>query len=124
MKMSALSERYGKSQQGHFWVKDLIGVPHPYCITPKHVEIAADRFGGRLGEEAISEAEKQGVGCGMKGCQLPFAKHEQALLISCQLPLHNAQGETDEELRQYLIRCKPLCESDGYAGFAFLKEDT
>lgn len=42
-----------------------ICIPHPYCITPKHVEVAADYHSGYLNEEAIEDAEnvEQSVEC-------------------------------------------------------------
>ena len=110
---------YLKSE--NFEITDTIAVPHPYCITPKHVGIASDQFSGRLGEEAIAAAEKQGVRCGMRGCMLDYKKHEQALLVSCRAPLKNSDGTVNPELHKFLLDNKPECEKHGYAGFAFIK---
>lgn len=121
MSAHQLQERYGKSQDGNFQVRETIGVPHPYCITPKHVVEAANRHGGILGKPAIQDAEKAGARCGVSGCRLSFAQHEQALLISCKVDLKNQQGDINPELQAYLLQCKPLCEADGYAGFAFIR---
>jgi hypothetical protein len=101
-----------------FYVKDTIGVPHPYCITPKHVEIAADQFCGMLGKTAMEAAEKQGARCGVRGCNLSWDKHEQALLIGCKKDIK----ENEETLRTWLLSIKDETEKNGYAGFAFLDE--
>ena len=59
----------------HFSVTDSIGIPHPYCLTPRHVAVASDHFCGRLGKDAIIDAEKRGVKCGMRGCTLAYGVH-------------------------------------------------
>lgn len=110
-------EKYGVSEQGNFSIKDKIGVPHPYCITPKHVAVAADHHGGILGESAIEDAESRGARCGMRGCTLTYKEHEQALLVACKVEIE----ESKEELQDYLISIKEQAEKDGYAGFAFMK---
>lgn len=120
---ATLEARFGKSEHGNFYVTDTIGVPHPYCITPKHVAVAADQFGGMLHAEAIEAAEKQGAHCGWgtRGyCTLPYSRHEQALLIECKLALESQQGQ-GTELHKYLLACKAkLDPPDEYAGFAFV----
>lgn len=108
---------YGQSSALNFRVIDAIGVPHPYCITPKHVEIAADFYSGMLGEAAIEDAEKHGAHCGMVGCQLAFRQHEQALLVECNIDFKSEAGE--KELRAYLLQIKDAASANGYAGFAF-----
>jgi len=122
MDTQQLQQRYGRSESGNFWIKDTIGVPHPFCITPRHVQIADDHHGGMLGESALQEADRLGVQCGMRGCRLSFSEHERALLISCKLELKGEDGKINLELFDYIKACGPLCEQDGYAGFAFLKE--
>lgn len=107
----------------HFSIVDTIGVPHPYCITPKHVGYAADQFGGMLGTAAIEAAEAAGVACDI--CKrrkrktgeaiLSLAEHEQALLVNCKI-------EDNDLLKAYLLECKPLAEADKFAGFAFKKD--
>ncbi len=97
-----------------FEVVDTIGVPHPFCITPRHIE-EAQHFSGQLGKEAIESLEKKlkRPSCGMQGCQLSFAQHEQALLVRCK--------SKDEDLtRAYLKSIVEQCEKDGYAGFTLL----
>lgn len=102
-----------------FRIKDTIGVPHYYCITPRHVEYAADHCGGVLGREAILAAEKHGAKCGICKGRLTYAEHETALLVAVKgtRELKDVPG-----LHEYLLECKPLCEADGFAGFAFVQE--
>lgn len=93
-----------------FQVVDTIGVPHPYCVTPKHIE-AAQRYSGRLGKEAIEDLEsRRGPSCGIRGCNLKFKEHEQALLVKCRI-------KDNELLQKYLQSIADMCEEDGYAGF-------
>ena len=108
----------------HFSVVDTIGVPHPYCITPKHVAYASDHCHGMLGKEAIIGAEKAGACCDIcKKAQragkipriLKYDEHEQALLIECKVDIKTHQ----KEAHAYLVSIKDQCEKDGYAGFAF-----
>lgn len=98
-----------------------------YCITPKHIAVAADRFGGMLGKEAVREAERQGAYCGttFKGggrCQLAYDKHEQALLVECGLDFQTDEA-AKEELQGYLLGAKEKAEADGFAGFAFVRKE-
>lgn len=115
-----LMDRYGKSEKGNFWIENTIGVPHPFCIVPGHIEVAQD-FGGILREAAIEAAEQRGVRCGMKGCRLSFAEHEQALLVSCKEDLQDKNGKNNKELCAYLLEIKDKAEADKYAGFAFVE---
>ena len=106
---------YGSSAKGNFKVIDTIGVPHPYCITPRHVAVASDHHMGRLGKAAIFDAEIKGAKCGVKNCDLPFEFHEEALLVACY---ENIKG--NKELENYLLKIKAEAEKNNYAGFAFL----
>jgi hypothetical protein len=116
--MSDLSH-YPKTDK--FEIIDTIGTPHPFCITPRHVVFASDHHGGMLGKEAIEAYEKSkgSCHCGVKGCQLSFAEHETALLIAVD---DSRELGAIPELPTYLLKCKPICEKDGYAGFAFMKK--
>src|SRR5271166_3776615 len=88
-----LQERYGKSQKEHFWVRETIGFPHPYCITPKHIKVAADYHSGILSQEAIRDAEaNHHASCGICRSQLSFEEHESALLVACQKELKQENG--------------------------------
>lgn len=115
----ALRVRYGASEHGNYYVADIIGVPHPYCITRKHIEhcdsVVLDAY-------AIREAEKHGAKCGIPRCNLSFDQHEQALLVKCKAEIKGEDGQAMPELRDYLLKCKPLCEADKYAGFAFMED--
>lgn len=103
----------------HFEIIDTIGVPHPYCITPKHVVWASDHHCGRLGDEAIREAEERGgAKCGVRDCYLSYAEHEQALVVGCKAEL-KIDGEVNPELHQFLLDNKEEAERNHYAGFAF-----
>ena len=71
-----------------FKVIDTIGVPHPYCITGKHVSYASDHCGGMLTKEAIIAAEEAGAKCDIcrqqsehGGKILSYEEHEHALLV-------------------------------------------
>ena len=104
----------------HLRIKDTIGVPHPYCVTPKHVVEASDHFCGMLGKEAIRSAEQKGAKCGVKGCSLSYEGHEHALLIEVNHPgeLKDVPG-----LQEFLLSIKEMTEKDGFVGFAFIKGD-
>lgn len=118
MSPEELKTRYGASDFGNFAIIDQIGVPHPYCIGPKHVEVAADQFGGMLGEAAIEAAERQGAKCCICKGKLKYAEHKRALLIDCKVD-PDSRDEFKEELSDYLLKSKPLAEADSFAGFAF-----
>ncbi len=106
---------YPKTDQ--FEIIDTIGTPHPFCITTKHVSYASDNHCGMLGEGAIKGLENMTgrPSCGMKGCNLMFDEHEQALLIEVD---DDRDLQDIPELHDYLLECKPLCEQEGFAGFA------
>ena len=97
-----------------FEIVDTIGVPHPFCITPKHIE-AAQKYGGMLGNEAIEDLERNtnGPSCGVRGCNLMFDQHETALLVACK-------SKDNAKLKEYLLSIVAMAEEDKFAGFAFL----
>lgn len=100
----------------NFEVVDTIGVPHPFMISSPHVVYASDHHSGMLTAEAIRGLEKSKgnrPSCGMLGCQLKYDEHEQALLVKCK-------SKDNDLLKEYLLSIKDLCESHGFAGFAFL----
>lgn len=102
-----------------FRITDTIGVPHPYCITPKHVTVASDYYGGILGTEAIKGAEARGAYCGTCRGSLTFEEHKQALLVEVD---DNRDLNDIPELRDYLLACKNLAVAGNYEGFAFIKK--
>jgi hypothetical protein len=109
--------KYPKTEM--YRVIDTIGVPHPYCITAKHVVVASNHYCGMLGKDAIRGAEKTGVHCGIKGCNLSYDQHEQALLVEVGFKgeLKDAPG-----LKEYLLTIKEMAEADKFAGFAFIRK--
>ena len=110
-------KKYPKTKK--FQIIDTIGTPHPYCITSGHVAEASDNHGGILGESAILSAEIKGIYCGTCKGKLSYKEHETALLVEV-----NDKRELKDipELKKYLLKCKPLCEKDGFAGFAFMQK--
>lgn len=109
---------YTKSE--HFEIIDTLGVPHPYMITHRHVIFASDHYSGRLGDEAVRAAEQQGITCGVRGCQLSWDQHRQALLVACKAPLTLPDGTNNPELEAYLKANVKEAEANDYEGFAFL----
>jgi hypothetical protein len=107
---------YGKSKKGNFTVVDTIPVPHPYCITPKHVAVASDKHCGILDENAIEDAEREGAKCGICKGELAFGEHKKALLVDCKEDI-----QKNKELHEYLLKIKKKAEREGYVGFAFKK---
>jgi predicted GTPase len=116
--------KYGKSKGGNFEVVDTIGVPHPYCITPKHLEYSDSHI---LDKNSIEHAENKGAVCDI--CKkihnkdyskpiLSFAEHKQALLVAC----YADPDKNQSEIKEFLTGIKDQCESDNYAGFAFVKK--
>mgnify|MGYP003652660234 CR=1 FL=1 len=97
---------------------DTIGTPHPFCITPKHVAEASDNHSGRLDASAIGEVERNGnPSCGVRGCNLMYDQHEQAILVEVKDPRPLSK---QTELRDYLVSIKSRAMADRFAGFAFL----
>lgn len=111
-------EKYPASEHGNFRIIDTIGIPHPYCIGPKHIVHASDNFGGNLSVQAIEHGERYSLlHCEMKRCNLTFSEHEKALLVESKVEELNG----NEELHAYLLSIKAMTEADGYTGFAFIK---
>jgi len=107
-----------------------ISVPHPYCIGPKHVQVAADKFNGRLTEEAIRAAEAQGARCDTcrerarrGGTMLTYDQHENNLTLMLTIP-DDAPSDLNEipGLGAYLSAIKPQAQALGIQAFAFPKE--
>jgi len=106
-------EKYPKTDM--FKILDTIGVPHPYCIGPKHVGYAADHCSGLLGKDAIIEAEKHNAHCMVKGCTLTFEEHKQGLIVEVK---SDKDLNDIPELIEYLLSIKDRTEKDGFDGFA------
>lgn len=114
--MSNVKGTYPESE--NFKVVDTIGVPHPYCITSKHIEYSSGLY------LDVEEAEKNGAVCDIcrkavnKGKQpkiLTYDEHEQALLVECKIEIN----PVPQELHTWLLSIKDEAEKNGYAGFAF-----
>lgn len=120
MDLEQLKAQQPQSAQGNFYVKDTIGVPHPYMIGSKHVVHAADHHGGMLGKAAIESGERKGIVCEICKGKLTYAEHEQAILIGCRAPV-NEGDKANPELHEYLLALKPLVEGK-WVGFAFVDE--
>lgn len=101
--------------------------PHPFCITEKHVSIAADRFSGMLTEEVLDMAP---CGIGRRGspikgaepCHLKRSEHTHETAIVVVVP----DGTTDLNLvpglHEWLLAAKPLLEANKIDGFMFPSE--
>jgi len=97
-----------------------VSLPHPYCIGTRHVVEAADHFSGRLGAEAIESAERKGARCGMPGCNLKYAGHEQMLTMFIAVPpQHQRDLNACPGLHAYLLSIKEQAQALGVQGFAF-----
>ena len=97
-----------------------VSVPHPYVITPKHIEFAADKFFGILDEHVFIEADKEHIKCGAKDCKLSYKEHEKALTVQC---ITNKQiKDINEPLIKYLNSILEQSKTENYAGFVFLQK--
>jgi len=111
-------DHYPKSDK--FYIKDTIGVPHPYCVGTKHVVHASENYNGILNERSIESAEKNGARCEVKGCELSYAEHKTGLLIAVK---DSRELNDIPELQDYLLSIKDMAEMDGIVGFAFVREE-
>jgi hypothetical protein len=110
------------SEHGNFKLAaDSIAVPHPYCITPRHVAWASDHHSGILSEEAIRSAEKaKKACCGICKGELSYSEHGSALVVECYAAMKDAEGKAVPELHAYLLAMKDEATRNKYAGFAFV----
>jgi len=110
--------------------------PHPYCITPRHVEYASDHFGGILSEEAIREAEKNGIAvCDICLKQfrehlipkiLPYDEHKERVVLFISVPDNSVDVDELKKLdglEEYLVAIKPKLEELHIDGVAFVKNE-
>ncbi len=98
-----------------FEVIDTMGVPHPFCITPKHLEHCSELHSMCIGKEQIQSLERKTKrpSCGMEGCNLMYDQHEQALAIRCKT-------KDNDLTNAYLKSIVAQCEADGFAGFVLV----
>ncbi len=102
-------------------IEDIV-LPHPYCITPKHIEYSSKRHSMFLTADTIREAEKEGKAvCGIckeQGGQiLSYDEHVSNKVLFVGVPNHNL--EDIPGLKEYLLKIKPVCEEMKIQGFAF-----
>lgn len=109
---------FGISKDNNFKVIDSIGVPHPYCISSKHLELNDSIY------LDIEGAESKGAKCDIclklnskDGTNiLSYKEHKQALLIECKKEIKRSK-----ELKDYLNKIKNKAEKKGFVGFAFIR---
>lgn len=121
-------------QTSKFKVIDTIGVPHPYCVTPKHLEFSEGMYLDIEGAEKRSREQypndpRKWAVCDI--CRrreretgekiLTYKEHKQALLIEVDGELKDKK--TNEVLKEYLLKIKPRAEREGFAGFAFVRKN-
>jgi hypothetical protein len=109
---------------------EYISVPHPYCLTPKHVEVAADHHGGILDHDAILDVERRGARCGIgrhgspiggeSPCNLPYDQHEHLLTLFVEMD-DNTHISTTPGLHPYLLALKQWSQEEKaeVEGFCF-----
>lgn len=104
-------------------IEDVI-LPHPYCITPKHLAYADSMY---LDAAAIKRAETRGAQCDIcrqlvkrrqQSAVLAYSEHEsqKTLFIAVN---DNRDLNAIDGLHDYLLQIKPVAESLGIQGFAF-----
>lgn len=102
-----------------FCVIDTLPVPHPYCISSRHVVYASEHNGGMLTAESIRRAEKFGKAkCFTCKGKLSYDEHKQALLVEVNDP-ENRELKDVPGLNEYLLSIKEQTEKDGFEGWAF-----
>lgn len=128
MDQSEYQRKFGKYKQtDDYRVRDSIAIPHPYCITPRHLT-------GKhmcLGAAEIKEAERDnGARCdicrqlvkdGKQDRVLFYDEHEQGLLI--EVSNGKTLKEQEKELKGFLLDIKDMAEADGYVGFGFVDDN-
>lgn len=100
-----------------------LSLPHPYCITPRHVAWASDHYGGMLSEDAICDAEKHGARCEIckvNNLNLSYHEHKTNVTLFIKVP-QNTDLNAIAGLHTYLYKNKPEFEKLGIQGFAFPK---
>ena len=123
LKLSELPQPPAGSSFGLVEVKT-VSMPHPYCITPKHVAYASDHYSGILSKDAIRDAERAGACCDI--CRksgngiLSIDEHSNPLTLFIRVPQNNNLNAL-EGLHAYLYSNKAAFEKVGIEGFAFPK---
>lgn len=123
--MKYLIDKIPKPKVGHITLLsvDKIMVPHPYCITPKHLT-GESMY---LTKEVIRDAEKKhGAVCdicrrlvkqGKQKSILNFDEHQEALTLFIEV----SKGDLNEVkgLKEYLLEIKQVLRDLGIDGVAF-----
>jgi hypothetical protein len=101
-------------------------VPHPYCITPRHLTGKSIY----LNEETIRDAEKNNnavcdicrklVKAGRQKNIMSFDEHQKALTLFIEVP-DNEDLNSVPDLHEYLLKIKPVLIKYGIDGIAFKK---
>ncbi len=123
--MAKLIDQIPKPEKQHIKVLEVkkVMIPHPYCITPRHLT-GKSMY---LDKNAIKEAEKNNnavcdicrklVRDGRQQEVLSFGEHEEQLTLFLEVPkgnLNNIEG-----LHEYLMKIKPVLVKLKIAGIAF-----
>ena len=95
-------------------------VPHPYMITPKHLEYSEGMY------LDIEGAEKKGAVCDICRVRqkkfgepiLSYSEHKKENTLFIQVP-QNKDLNAVKGLHKYLLKIKPIAEKLGITGFAF-----
>lgn len=127
-------KEYGVSENGNFRIVGQIGVPHPYMITPKHLEYSQSIYldiegAEQRSKEAHPNDPRRWAVCDIcrvankkKGTPiLSFSEHQVALVVECDIEFSTADHHIVPELQKYLLGIKEKAEKEKYAGFSFVK---
>lgn len=121
-----------------FKPKTFTHAPHPYCITPYHINNNPHHM--YLGKEQIEQMETDvqhslcGFGRtasgkyekkGQTACNLLHDEHKLVLVIEVASSYIESHGEdtTKPELQDYVKSIADTIEADGYAGIVFMEEE-
>ena len=107
-----------------------VSLPHPYCIGTGHVAHAANHFSGMLTEDAIRDAEKNGITC--ETCRderrkgrstksvLSYDAHEsQVTLFIAIEDNEHLNSDANKPMRDYIYGNKERFTALGIDSFAF-----
>ena len=103
-------------------IKDIV-TPHPYCITPKHMQTGSmylDEATIRESEEkfgAVCDICKKRVKAGAQSGILPFDEHKKQSVLFMEVPKGNLNEIAG--LKDYLLKVKPLLAGMKIDGIAF-----
>ena len=95
-------------------------LPHPYCITSKHLQFGDSTI---LDGDAIERAEAKGAVCDIcrkqkKGPILTYREHEKNVTLFIRVP-QNKDLNAVKGLHAYLLQIKEKATKLGVQGFAF-----